>query len=549
MSANETIPAGPPHSLSRWLSLLVLGCALVVAVGVRVRLLDIPLERDEGGFAYIGQLVLEGIPPYQLAGEIKVPGIYLAYAAMMSAFAQTPAGIHFGLLLVHLATLAVLFLIARKLLDLQGAAFATAAYALMTLSPSCLGLAAHATHFVLLPGLLGLWVLLRLEKKGRWFHGLAGGCLIGVAFLMKQHGLFFGFFGGLYLAWLCVANKTAWGGRGILALLGSYSAGFLLPLLAVCLWLKIAGVFPKFWFWTVTYPLAYKDTLPLRFGFQNARLALGGIIHAAPLLWIFVGLGLVCLCLTRLARGVRVFLAGLLVFSFLAVCPGLYFRQHYFILWLPAVALLAGLAVSWSGRRLAELQAGPWLRHLPMTLAAIACAQSLQADRLIFFSFSPVEACYALYGPENPFTESLNVADHIEQDTRADQRVAVIGSEPEIYFYARRHSATSQIYVYPLMEPQPLARQMQEAMITDIEQNPPEYLVFASFPSSWLFRPDSDYHIMDWMEGYVKQHMRRVGLIQFTGPATTEEVWGPEAAAAALRSQNFFAVYKAAAPP
>ena len=214
---------------------------------IRIRLLDFPLERDEGEYAYAGQLIIQGIPPYKLAYNMKLPGIYLAYAAVMSVFGQTPAGIHLGLLAVHLATLAVLFLIARKFLDLYGAATATAAYALMTLSPAYLGIAAHATHFVMLPALLGSWMLFRMEKNGRLFDCLAGGCLFGIAFLMKQPGMFFGFLGGLYLGWISVAAKITW--RQILARLGLYSLGCLLPFLAVCIWLKIAGVFPQFWFW------------------------------------------------------------------------------------------------------------------------------------------------------------------------------------------------------------------------------------------------------------------------------------------------------------
>jgi hypothetical protein len=41
---------------------------------IRFRLRDMPLERDEGEYAYAGQLLLEGIPPYQLAYNMKLPG-------------------------------------------------------------------------------------------------------------------------------------------------------------------------------------------------------------------------------------------------------------------------------------------------------------------------------------------------------------------------------------------------------------------------------------------------------------------------------------------
>jgi hypothetical protein len=70
----------------------------------QIRLLGIPLERDEGEYAYAGQLILQGIPPCNLAYNMKFPGTYAAYAAIMSIFGQTITGIHLGLLLINAAT-------------------------------------------------------------------------------------------------------------------------------------------------------------------------------------------------------------------------------------------------------------------------------------------------------------------------------------------------------------------------------------------------------------------------------------------------------------
>jgi len=47
-----------------WIFLAVIVLGLVIAI--RIRLLGIPLERDEGEYAYAGQLMLQGIPPYKL---------------------------------------------------------------------------------------------------------------------------------------------------------------------------------------------------------------------------------------------------------------------------------------------------------------------------------------------------------------------------------------------------------------------------------------------------------------------------------------------------
>src|SRR5438128_1174779 len=86
-------------------------------VAIRIRLLGIPLERDEGEYSYAGQLMLQGIPPYKLAYNMKFPGTYAAYALIMSIFGQTIAGIHLGLLLVNVATITLIFLLGRKLMN------------------------------------------------------------------------------------------------------------------------------------------------------------------------------------------------------------------------------------------------------------------------------------------------------------------------------------------------------------------------------------------------------------------------------------------------
>ena len=104
---------------------------------------------------------------------------------------------------------------------------------------------------------------------------------------------------------------------------------------------------------------------------------------------------------------------------------------------------------------------------------------------------SPLQASESIYYG-NPFIEVLGVARYIREHTVADTRIAVFGSEPEIYFYAGRHSATGYIYTYPLMEPQPNALRMQWEMIHQVEFTKPDYLVLVTCDLSWLARPSSD---------------------------------------------------------
>src|SRR5205085_224221 len=96
---------------------ILVGLTVLLVLVVRVRLREMPLERDEGEYAYAGQLILQGIPPYKEAYNMKLPGTYAAYAVIMGLFGQSAATIHVGLALVSAASVILMFLIGRKLLD------------------------------------------------------------------------------------------------------------------------------------------------------------------------------------------------------------------------------------------------------------------------------------------------------------------------------------------------------------------------------------------------------------------------------------------------
>ena len=144
---------------------LALVLILLCTALIRVRLLPTPLERDEGEYAYVGQLMLEGIPPYSLASNMKLPGTYAMHALIMAVFGQTIVGIHLGLLLVNSASILMVFLLGRRISGDAAAIGASAVYAALSLSPSVAGTASHATHFVTLFALAG--TLLLLDRRGR----------------------------------------------------------------------------------------------------------------------------------------------------------------------------------------------------------------------------------------------------------------------------------------------------------------------------------------------------------------------------------------------
>jgi hypothetical protein len=488
-------------------------------MALRVHLLDAPLERDEGEYAYTGQLILQGYLPYAKVYNLKMPGIYGAYALIMAIFGQTPTGIHLGLLLVNLATCICLFYLGRRLLDPITGVVAGASFAVLAAGQSVQGVFANAEHFVLLPAVAGILLLLRAGDSRRSLTLFLSGLLFGLALMMKQQGAAFIPFA---LGYLIYQGRRPQPSRlkPILTNMLVFLAGAVLPWALTCLFFLAAGIFARFWFWTFTYARAYAALVSPAEGWRILIKILGPVAAAAPLLWGLGGWGLLSLLIDPEAQKRSFVLGTLVIFSFLAVIPGLYFRPHYFLLALPAVSLVIGVGVSALGRFLARVS--PWAgKIVPVAVILLALLSAIYHQRLFLFRVDPAQASRLAYG-FNPFPESPKIARYLKERTAKEDTLAVIGSEPQIYFYAQRRGATGYIYTYPLMEPHPYAVSMQEEMIREIEASRPAYLVFVAISTSWLIQPGSCWLIFDWFKRYSSEFYNCVGVVDIRTYNLTE---------------------------
>lgn len=504
--------------------------AILIVVGtIRVRLLDVPLERDEGEYAYGGQLLLAGEPPFSGVYNMKLPGASMAYAGAMAVFGETARGVRLGLLVANAATIVLVFLLGRALLGTAGALAAAAAYGALSSSPALLGPFGHATHLVALFGSAGLLAFLgALERPRPAARLAAAGVLLGLATLMKQPGAVFPAFAAAWLAWERLRPGRGGAGPGTAARLALEEAALLggaaLPLAATAAWLAAAGVLGRAWFWVVEYARAYSGVIPLRDAPAMLAAALAAIGPPNAALLALAGLGLAALAWPPARPRRAGFLAALLAASLAGVAPGFYFREHYFILALPAVALLAGAAAEAIAAR---GRLGP---AAAAAVVLLACGHAAWTQRRELFVLAPGEVSRAIYG-HNPFPESVEVARWIAARSAPADRIAVLGSEPQVFFEARRRSATGYVYVYGLMEPQPFAARMQEEMIAEVERADPAYVVLVTIPTSWLVGPHSVRRVLEWKDAFLQTRYDLVGRVVMTRDRT-RYLWDAEARSA-----------------
>ncbi|MBI5847146.1 MAG: glycosyltransferase family 39 protein [Nitrospirae bacterium] len=467
---------------------------------------------------------------------MKFPGTALMYAIFMTIFGRTSVGIHLGLFIVNVLCMILVYQLGRRMGDRETALFASGFYGILTLSQSVDGVFAHATHFVVLFVLAGLAALLKsFETDGKYWLFVSGFCF-GVAILMKQHAALFVLFGAVLLAdefrrihGVSVLNKA----RALLLFI--VTAAFPVALLAVAMW--YVGLFNKFYFWTVQYAFQYAVQIPLEAGARLFANSATGIVGKQPLIWLLAAIGFFSLLAKRRSGRNNLFIFGFAVCSFLAITPGLVFREHYFILVLPVIALFAAEGLS-SARYVKFV-----LRWMPGIVLALAVSFGMYVERDYFFTFSPDEVSRALY-MRNPFPEARVVADMIAQRTSEKDRILVLGSEPEIYFYAKRRAATGHIYMYGLMENQPFAVDMQDEMISQIEQTRPAYIVYANVSSSWGVTVFSNIKVLLWANNYLNRSYEIVGYMEMLDPNRPIFIYGDVLNRYGELSGPFLAVYK-----
>jgi hypothetical protein len=161
---------------------------------------------------------------------------------------------------------------------------------------------------------------------------------------------------------------------------------------------------------------------------------------------------------------------------------------------MPPLALFAGYFLDLATRRIS-------VRTLQLALCAAAVVLPLMLHVKLFFVYGPDEVSRLLY-PGNPFVESKGIAEYLKARTSPANTVLIVGSEPQILFYAQRRSASRYILTYPLMMDIEGAAERQVEMFADASRMQPAVIVVVNIWTSHLAG--------EWTSDYL---FRNLGLL------------------------------------
>jgi Dolichyl-phosphate-mannose-protein mannosyltransferase len=471
------LPSPTPHTTSDTLAgyWWVLGASLLVILVTRLRLLGLPLERDEGGFAYIGRHLFSEKRLYTDLLDIKLPGLYFLYWLFDWLPGSGPIPIHLGYLLWHAATLFLFFKLVRHLFDDSVAAVATSLFALTAILPEVFGFAAHATQLLLLPLMGGLWLLWQfchISSKNTWFQLILSGFLLGLAVTIKQPA-------GLFVAFGCgvlLLHEGAWGLR--LARTIGFGLASLVPIASVVGYFWSQGRLADFWNWNYVVPMA--QAIEAEESATYLRLLLPRVVGQHGLFW---GLGLVSLAVIPLAyfpKSSRIWAVGLLLFALPTSVVGLGFMPHYFVPLIPWVALGVAVLLHVVAQRFFKKN-----KTVYTALAATLVGITVLSHSAYFFKADHQRIMDEAYH-WNGFPELEAIALELNRRLKPGETVGILGSEPQVNYYTDTEHCSAQLYMYPLIRPHAQSLAFQQQFLRELATCNPAYLVVTTSEASWM---------------------------------------------------------------
>jgi hypothetical protein len=197
--------------------------------------------------------------------------------------------------------------------------------------------------------------------------------------------------------------------------------------------------------------------------------------------------------------------------SFWTITPGWRFYGHYWLMWMPFVAL-AGAAAAYALQRMLQKFQSSFASYVPL-LFILPLLLHLAANKDYYFNPNFTKLLKTTYGG-NPFVEVKKVGDFLSKKVAKDDKIALVGSEPQLYVYTGCDSPTRHAYFTYLMLDTlktPQAMQWQKEYIADVEREKPRFIVFTSHPVSVYGNPNSDMRFFDWFTQYINANYNRIG--------------------------------------
>lgn len=495
-------------NLNQFVILLI---PIFTTILLRLNLIDFPLERDEGEYAYLGQLFLESIPPYTESFTMKLPGTYFFFGILFQFFGESIRTIHISLVLIQVLILFILYFSLKEIFSVLSLFFILMSFAVVNTAEIFLGFAFHATHLVSLFFLISFLLFIKAKNKSSNLFFFFSGFFLCISFLMKQQAIYLVL--GSFIIYPIYLKLESFEFKKIFYSGLSFGFGFLFILLCLFIYLVQKNILQDFWFWCFDYSSKYVGLVSFSEGIQNF-LYITKIFHKNfPYLIPLFGLGILILPFIKLEKKDKFLLFCFLIFSFLTITPGLFFRGHYFIPFIPFFVIFSGIPIFYLEQRFQN----PKIIKILFFIILLINFYGVNKNKNYYLKKDLVET-YRFNYLGAPFIEAIQISEFIQKESKPNDKIAIIGSEPEIFFYTKLKSLTGFIYLYPLMEKHIYSYKLLNDMLEGIQIKKPKFIILVHAEMNHLasisYKENSDLLKQKVFEIESNPNYEKIGIVQ-----------------------------------
>jgi len=506
----------------------LIGLAIIICLiaYIRSNFLNVPFERDEGSYSYCGKIILDGAVPFKDIGSQRLPGVFYCYAVIVALFGYTLKSMHLAFIFINIISAILIFMIGRRLFNNAAAIACALCWALLSMNMGISGFTIQSEHLVALFALAGIYFLLKyFDKKSLLMIGLSG-LFFSLAFEVKQTSFFLGLFAGILLVGKQYFEKERKMKMIILSAL-IFMAAIIIPVTIDLFIVWKRGGWEDFNYWFFDIRKEYSSVISFDQGLEYLKMTWPGMYNNYKFIWIISGIGPVALLFTGVKPWIKIAVLGFYGFGFLTVMPGNHYYGHYFLQWIPTVCISAG-AFFYSVEEIirTKFNLKAFSRYIALGILVFSAFSNLSALKKYYFNTNSTQLLRQVYGL-NPFPESKVIADKLNTMLKPEDKIAVFGTEIQMYFYTNRVSPSRFAGSGALLEfPIKKAEEWQKEFIGDVEKAEPRFLVFYSHSISWLAHPNVKNLIFPWFDKFSAEKYNLIGYADMYDN-TTNYVWAP----------------------
>lgn len=471
--------AQPTNSTGNTGNLWVHYCVIVLSIIVlllttlgRINLLDVPLSRDEGTYALLGKMAMQGKIPYIDFYEMKPPMLYYLFGMGGDILGYSETGLRMFLLFISLVSCFLIFKILRKDTNISIASLGAATYSFLSLNLYAFGFAIVAEHLVNLMVILSVYFILSTTFKMKYFFA---GLAMAIGIFTKQTAVLFAPV-MLILVYFQSGNFKNFSKDFLWFVMGGLSIG-----LIVLIFFIATSSLKDAMFWMFEYPSKYADSTSWNEGKDYFSMFFSKITG-------FQKLTISVLCLSVLTS--VLFIKNNLIKSFLlylmlaivGIFPGYRFYGQYWLPIFPALTLLAmitlhNISITWN--KLSAL----------IVIIPLLTLVDFSINKEYYLASNKHAEILSLY-KGNPFDAIKKLSEYGNKIMKPSEKFMMLGSEPQAYLYAEKDPDTKHIFMGMMSRETEKQIPFTNEVLNDIEKIKPDYILYNLFAYSWMLKND-----------------------------------------------------------